>query len=224
MPRALSEKMEVFQDLMLKGPTNQRGALRHALMERSKGLWRHAPEREAELDDHGLDTDVLVFNREAADGVPAGSLFLWGNEEGYSVTNIVPIEVGEIGESGYNAILQDFERTLARPAAEATGYTVAMTSATQSIDDWLAADVAGALRRFSALANKSTGSSHPLDRERWFKFCILAHSTSSQFDTTQLVRWLVQVEGWSYEKAEDLALDYEYARDLLKAYDTHRPV
>lgn len=44
LARTRNGKMEVFQDLTLKGPDNARKALRDALVERAKGLWRHAPD------------------------------------------------------------------------------------------------------------------------------------------------------------------------------------
>lgn len=220
---ARSESIQVFQNLTLRGPGAGREELRRKMIKLATGLWRHAPEREAELSDHGIDTDVMVFNRDATNGIPAGSLFLWGNEDGYSVTNIVPIDAAEIDHAGYNAILQDFADTLIHPLAGSLGFTYELSGATQSIDDWLLPEAAAALRRFSKTANKATGTAHPSDRQRWFDFCILAHSQNSRLDTSQLVRWLVEVEGWVGSRANDLALEYEFARDLLSAYDARPP-
>jgi hypothetical protein len=216
---ARSESIQVFQNLTLRGPRVAREDLRRELIKLATGLWRHAPEPEAELSSHGIDADVMVFNRAATKGIPAGSLFLWGNEDGYSVTNIVPIDAGEIDHAEYNAILQDFADRLIHPLAGSLGYTCELSGATQSIDDWLLPEAAAALRHFSKTSNKATGSSHPSDRRRWFEFCILAHGQNSRLDTSQLVRWLVEIEGWEGIRANDLALEYEFARDLLSAYD-----
>ena len=79
--------------------------------------------------------------------------------------------------------------------------------------------VAEALRRFSVLANKSTGASHPLDRDRWFDFILLAHRENAQLDASVLARWLSESEGWFEDCARDLAGEYERSRSLLTRYE-----
>ena len=58
-----------------------------------------------------------------------------------------------------------------------------------------------------------------MDKERWFEFLIASYRASKRLDAGQLVRWLVEVDGWSSEVAEELAMDYEFALELLKKYD-----
>jgi hypothetical protein len=72
---------------------------------------------------------------------------------------------------------------------------------------------------FSRLANKSTGAAHPMDKKRWYAFLIAAHRASKRLDSDQLARWLVEVEAWSAGRAQDLAIDYEFALGLLEQYD-----
>jgi hypothetical protein len=72
-----------------------------------------------------------------------------------------------------------------------------------------------ALRRFSILANHGTGSAHPLDRERWFAFLLHCHQDRCELDTDMLQRWLME-QGWTFERASDLAIEYEFGRGLLK--------
>ena len=81
---------------------------------------------------------------------------------------------------------------------------------------------ADALRRFSAAANKATGSSHPLDRTRWFAFLLSVHGVTPSLDADRLARWLVEVEGWSDDKAHDLVVEYEFGLALLDEYDRNR--
>ena len=99
------------------------------------------------------------------------------------------------------------------------GFEIEVTSNRQSLDDWLSVEAAAALRRFSVLANKSTGSSHPSDRERWVAFLIKAHQDERSFNSDLLMRWLVEVEGWPEEVADKLASQYEFGLDLLDQYD-----
>jgi len=79
----------------------------------------------------------------------------------------------------------------------------------------MSAETATCLRNFSHLANKGTGSAHPSDRQRWNAFVLSAHETGSNLDASMLARWLMEVEDWPSEVAEQLAVEYEYGRELL---------
>lgn len=215
--------IEVFQDLTIRPVGHSLLALRKALIARSLPPWRYAIEKETEVSEIAApDEDVIVFERAADDKVAAAGLVLWSRGDGYEVTNIVPREVRELGYSGYNSILQDFIERVAKPAAVDVPSEIETTKDHQSIEDWLPHEVLTSLRRFSALANKSTGSSHPTDRKRWLAFIINAHKEHVNFDTDKLVRWLVEIEGWRDESAHDLASEYEFALGLLTEYDHRR--
>lgn len=173
--------------------------------------------------DHAIDgEDAIVLVRDAFDDVDESGMVLWQEGSGYKVSNIVPRNVGELGITKYNAILRDFVARVAEPASRTGGFEIELSSSHQSLDDWLDADPAAALQRFSRLANKSTGAAHPMDRDRWYAFLIATHHASKRLDTDQLVRWLVEVERWSEDKAHELAIDYEFALGLLEQYDHPR--
>lgn len=216
----MTEKsIEVFQNLHLKSRSAP-GSIRDRILARVQAPWNHDREREDDIRQGAIDDeDVIVFVRTAFNDIDESALVLWQEADGYRVSNIVPRHVGELGITKYNAILQDFVERIARPAAKAGGFEIELTSAGQSLDDWLAAEPAAALRRFSHLANKSTGAAHPMDRERWYAFLIATHRSSRRLDADQLARWLVEVERWSNEKADELAIDYEFALGLLEQYD-----
>ena len=86
-------------------------------------------------------------------------------------------------------VLNDWVRNVGA-SVEAT-----MTPDRLDVATLLNAETAKALKAFSALANKNTGATHPLDRDRWFKFIILAHLGSAQLDTETLYRWFSEEEG-----------------------------
>ena len=79
-----------------------------------------------------------------------------------------------------------------------------------------------AFRTFLLAANKSTGLAHPSDRERWFRFLIIAYKESIDLDSETLIRWLMEEERWPEDKAFELALNYEIGHELLNAYDHNR--
>jgi hypothetical protein len=209
----LDERLEVFQDLRLRGTERPRSVLRRALLDGAAPPWRHARETEERL-----GKDAMVFERAEDDEADAALLFLLWRSDGYEVTNIVPLRPRELNYRRHNAVLQDFIRRVAEPASRAAGFSVEASEPRQSIADWLPPETADALRRFSWNARKSVGS-HPMDREPWFAFLIRAHKDGRTMDAVRLGRWLSEVDNWPDNEARALAIEYEFALDLLAEYD-----
>lgn len=208
--------INVFQDLVLSGPDAGRDALATALQHETASPWRYDAEGSANAERNALgDKGILIFERSAADKLPAARLVLWPQDGGYYVPNVTPVQSGELTISEYNAVLADFAEAVAKPMARRFGFTVSMTSANQNLDDWLTPEAAVALRRFSGAANKSTGASHPMDERRWFDFIIAVHRTGKRISSDYLARWLHEVEGWDERSAHNLAAEFERGIALL---------
>ncbi|RDD92965.1 hypothetical protein DTW89_10785 [Acidovorax sp. BoFeN1] len=214
-----SKPLDVFQDLYLRGPASAVAALHQALKDRTAPPWRYATEKEEQLRELGEEGDALAFERAVTPGYEAAGLMLIADGDGLKVANIVPLELSELSHRAYNAILEDFASQIARPAAMDAGCSVVMSSSTLQLENVVPPAVAEALRRFSVLANKSTGASHPMDRDRWFDFILLAHRENAQLDASVLARWLSESEGWLEDCARDLAGEYERSRSLLTRYE-----
>lgn len=218
----MEKKLSVFRDMNLRGPKARRAELRVSLIAQAKAPWFFEPEKSAEMGRYSPDAeDILVFRRAEDRSCRTAGLTLWSTPDGYYVPNIVPIESGSLTHSEYNAILDDFITTIAEPVAGQFGFVVDASTAQQGLDDWLSADVAQMLRRFSHLANKSTGASHPMDRDRWFEFVVGVHRSGADFSADKLTRWLYEVERWDENSAHDLAGEYERYLELLHFYDKH---
>ena len=215
-------KISVFQELFLHNANTSRSKCRETLISAANFPWRHAGEKEHLVHTHSPDEDIIAFERVASDGIDAAGLVLWSRDDGYEVLNIVPLEASELGPVRYNRVLQDFSVKVVEPAASIAGFVVEAGPTAQGLGDWLSEDAAAALRRFSVTANKSTGSSHPSDRRRWFSFLIAVHHDPGRLDTSRLIRWLCEIEGWSPDKAHELAIEYEYGLALLDEYDPVR--
>lgn len=138
------------------------------------------------------------------------------------IANIVPKEIGELSRDQYNVILMEFYNNFLKPLCEKHSIRVEITSDNQSIEDWVSEGTYKKLKRFSGAANKSTGSSHPCDQERWFAFIISVLQNNEKLDPGQLERWLVEEEGWHYDIASDLAIEYEQGLALLTYYESHK--
>jgi hypothetical protein len=117
--------------------------------------------------------------------------------------------------------LNDFRARFVQPAAERLHFNVNVTADHQSLEDWLPTAAVCALRAFSSSANKSTGSSHPFDRDRWFAFLALAYGHTEHFDTSRLMQWLVDIERWPEDEASNLVIEYEFGLGLIEYIKTH---
>lgn len=213
---------EVFQDLVLKGSPARRSALREALLERAGSPWQHAKVEEHKLaTGAGGPLDVIIFQREAGDGLAAARLVLWPRAFGYEVVNIVPHETRELDHHGYNAILQDFVGRLAEPAARQCSFDVEMSvpRVPPQREDGFPPEALTRLQRFSASAGRTAVSSPAPDREAWLQCLIQMHTYGCRPEAPQLARWLVEHGGWSAEQAQDLAAQCEFGLELLQRYE-----
>ena len=213
-----TDSIEVFQDLFLVCAEKRRAELCEALRSGASSPWRHAGERERELARaSSVAPTFLAFDRRSEDGIAASGLTLREQPDGYTVANIVPLENGDLSVSRYNDVLNDFLDRVVNPALTDSDVEVKVTPRRQTITDWTSSSAASALHTFSACANKSTGTGHPADQERWFRFLFAAYDTDSRLDTDLLGRWLVEVEDWPPEMAEHLTDEYRYSMDLLRS-------
>lgn len=71
---------------------------------------------------------------------------------------------------------------------------------------------------FSSAANKSTGSTHPYDRQRWFEFITLIHKSEKNISPEEVQKFLTE-DGWTEDFSFELACEFEYSLDLLEYYE-----
>lgn len=218
----MADEIEMFRDLTLVGPVEQRPALRTALIKAAVSPWKVDLERSAEIKRSAVtNDDVVIFRRDAGGKLPAAGLTLWENAKGYYVPNIVPLEFGSLTYFQYNAVLEDFIERIASPVVLLFSYSIETTEPHQVLEDWVSEEVARKLRHFSDAANKSTGASHPMDERGWFEFIIAVHRSGDRLGADRLARWLHEAEHWDENIAHDLAGDYENSLSLLDYYDKH---
>lgn len=213
--------IEVFQELYLwhsKGPA----AVRDAVLKHLSHHWVHRPERGDDI--YTSDgVNVIALERSPTGDNLGFSLWMFEEKGGrYKVSNIVPLQHGDLGTKGYNNALKDFVRAVVQPAADESHLEYDLSSGLESIENWMDQDTAATLKRFSNLANKSTGRGHPMDGDRWIDFLLSAHRKNSPLNSEQLARWLFEVERWPSEIANELALEYDLSRLLLSKYDEAR--
>jgi hypothetical protein len=210
--------MKVFRDLFIRGEPARLEAVGEDIRRSLDDGWA----RDDDAEDHmrkgaaGSPRKVFCFACPRRRGRPAATVFLLNQgPDTLYVANIVPHEKHELSYEEYNGILEDFFQRLAEPAAARNGVRAEMTEPQADLDRWLPPEAAKKLRVFCTSANKHTGSSHPMDRDRWYDFIVAAHEADTEFSASTLARWLVEAGGWDDELAEKLAIEYEFARGLL---------
>lgn len=206
-----------FQDAEIVGDGCDPEALAHSLDGRLAN-WTRRPELEARLE---IDSTYryLVYERGVTADSPNVNLFLCQSDEGMRVANIVPVEAGSIDADQYNFFLTEFIDNGLEPASGALECEVRVSSSTYDLRQEFGAEAAELLRRFSRTANKSTGSAHPSDRDRWLDFLVAVHAVDEAKGYASLVGDWLQLDGWTDEVAVQLELQFEFAMDLLDRVD-----
>lgn len=215
-------RIEVFQEFAIEFPNSGSTGLRDALLSHVHPPWRRAQDVEAELARSNPTgaAGPIVLERDADGSVRAARLFLFQHVDRYELGNIVPCDNGpSLGAHGYNDLLDDFVAQIALPATRNTAFILQTTKRHQTITDWTSSDAAAALKRFSAAANKATAASHPADAERWRNFLIADYRAGGNWNHSHFERWLVEVEQWPPDEAQELALQRDHALELLDQYD-----
>lgn len=211
--------MKTFRDLFIHLEGHSVEELVSLLTDRCHPPWTRETSKEEDLP--GLSPKMFCFERSADEQLPGAALFITNKEaDVWYVPNIVPTETGELGYDTYNKILLEFKNSVLHPAVENTGIKVNVTEDHVFIKDVAGHDVEAALIQFSNLANKSTGSSHPRDRERWFRFLVLANNKEADLSGELVIRTLVEL-GWSEERAYDLGIEFEFSQELLDFAKSH---
>ena len=156
------------------------------------------------------------------------------------VGNIVPIEKDMLSIDEYNAVLLKFYSDIIKPYKERN---IELDISQPSEDIFNPLDVISEialskLKAFCFGANKSTGSSHPNDQERWLDFICQTVDDERMFNYDTLAKflhdetyWGKKPEGffgvmgefaWDEETAFELAAEYENACEVLKYYKKTR--
>jgi hypothetical protein len=174
--------------------------------------WSHAADIE---ESPVLARRYRVFRRDEVGDVPAALLHLLDDGHRIYVANIVPTEVGELSIGQYNEILVEFAERFGDEAARQCGLEALLGSDVVDVGAELDEATFKRLIAFSRAANRATGSSHPMDRERWHDFMILLHRSGRELEPSVLQEFLM-LDGWSESVAWDLVLQYEFGMGLLR--------
>lgn len=167
----------------------------------------------------------IVFECDPIDSRPAARVSLQVHEDNsLEISGIYPLEgsPNPLGIDGYNTVLSDFYSRLVQPLEVKKILTATLFSGEFAMDIELGESLYRKLKGFSEAANKSTGSSHWCDRNRWFDFICSLHKSGTALNASVLMRWLHESEDWPEKQARDLAIEFEFATELLLHYDSRQ--
>ena len=134
------------------------------------------------------------------------------------IQNVMAYENNQASCYRCNRILEGFFEKIVQPSILGLEVAAELTVEEVLLSDVVGAEAAALLNKFSLLANKSTGSSHPCDRKSWFDFILAAHSKGSPLNTDLLIHTLEE-EGWSPQAARCLGTEFEFGITLLDYSD-----
>lgn len=205
--------MKTFQNLYIDLNGYDIESFIEQLTKNCDANWKRAFEREENA--KYFREKAFSFEYAGGNGLPNAGLTLFEDENGiWYVPNIIPIEIKELSIDEYNKLLVNFKTTLVEPAIQNTPITIVLTKNEVFLDDFIDKEAIEALKRFSSLANKSTGNSHPNDKKRWFEFLVAAQKSEKKPSFDMLKTTLIE-QGWSEEFAYDLAFEFEHGQELL---------
>jgi hypothetical protein len=210
-----SSGVETYRDLEISGTPSELEQFVNNIETLLSDGWTHDVAAE-----QNEDNDYQVFQCAPTRQRLAAKLWLTRRDGTLYVANVTPIGSTKLTADQYNALVFEFYQEFVQPAAKSlSSIRVNLGKAEENLNDWMSEATAELLRTFTASANPSTGSSHPMDQERWNAFVIAAHRESASFNTMQLRQWLYDVNGWHDRVVSNLTIEYEQGRELLAQYD-----
>lgn len=228
--------MKIFRELYFRGDSAQLQNFTSDIRKYVTSEWKYGYK-----DDHIFSWIYFDYLGDEVDHaricISTGDDILKGE---LKVTNIVPLEKDQLSVEEYNAVLQKFYEDLIIPYA-ASNHEIYITEPSSDEFDPRIVISSTALAKLEAFcngANKSTGSSHPCDQERWFDFICQTVDDGMMFDYSTLVNFLqdesywgkkepgfmgaMGLFAWDEDHAIQLASEYEHACTLLKYYKEKR--
>ena len=217
--------MKVFKELTINVTGEKLDEFLSQVESRLANGWERDHEAEERFQNSGFAGDLkhCYFSCDKRDDRESAMLALVQKENGaLQVTNIIPTDLHRLDIVEYNHIIDDFYSLCIQPVSFALGISCTLTGDEVTLEDWISTETGKLLRLFSHAANKSSGSAHPMDQERWNDFLLGIYQSGDKLEVHQLERWLVEEGGWHPDVAGELAEEYEFAMGLLRQQESRQ--
>lgn len=230
--------MKIYRELYFKGAPKQLSKFAKEIEKYALGDWSFKKEK-------GHLKDYLFFDYEGEIVDKSRVCIHLGDdiEKGeIKVVNIVPTSKDELTVDEYNSVLLQFYNDVIEPYKEQN----TEINISQPSDDLfnptsvISEEALEKLELFCNAANKSTGSSNPYDKERWFDFICQTVDDGKIFDYSTLSDFLSDESywgkkpddfiggmgryAWDEEKALELASEYESLCEIVEYYKNKKGI
>lgn len=227
--------MYIYKELILKGTKKDFDDFKHIIPLFASGDWSFEAN-----DNHPIMHDYITFSYKG-NIVPQAAVSIhyepdtW-DKDSIKVINIVPLKKGQLSVKEYNEVLDLFYKDIICPYVLKYPHMIIVGPTSDVFDplNYITKMALQKLERFCNAANKSTGSHHPLDEERWFDFICQTVEDEQIMDYDTLANFLMDEEywgkppksglggmgrcAWDREHAQELALEYEQYVNILQYY------
>lgn len=165
----------------------------------------------------GAGVTYYCFTCENRPGVEHATMFFVEREDqAIYVANIIPREKSQLSHAEYNSILDDFTQSVLDQLPDRDEHLVMGFSDKIDVKVLLGPEGHRLLERFAKTSNRSTGSAHPSDREKWFDFIYFIHHNDIDFGPSVFKRYMLEEAKWPEDQAWQLTIEYEFALGLLR--------
>jgi len=216
--------MKIFRELYIHLGDSSPDTFFKVIEENLSENWRR---EKIDVDEAFLDEtpSASCYQHSQHGNLPGAYLYIAEKETSMlHVSNIIPLETGQLTYDAYNAILTDFFENVLKPTEERLNVSIKITEPEIRLDDILSSECSKLFKAFSRCANKSAGSSYLPDQEKWFSFIRCVNKNSEKIDPDIVEKLLID-DGWPEDRAIDLSSEFEFGVSLLnfhhKAEECH---
>lgn len=211
--------MKIYRELYFRGTPSQLSKFAEEISNYVTGDW-HFVTKDADgeykkylfFDYMGKKVDNARVSIYLGDRINSGEV---------NVGNIIPLIKNQLSIEEYNAVLMLFYNEIVVPYKKQNNY-LSIPQPTDDIFDPLTIMSETSLKKLKAFcggANKSTGSSHPCDKERWLNFILQTVEEDRILDSDTLCRFLQDEESWGKKPNDYMGVMGDYAWDEESAYE-----
>ena len=209
--------MKIYRELYFKGNSEQLLKFTYDIEKYVVGDWKLRArktgwENYLFFDYCGKDVDNASVSIYLGDNIEKGEI---------RVGNIVPMKKNELSVDEYNKVLLKFYYVIVNLYKD-SNLELDISQLTDDIFNPATIISKEALRKlelFCNSANKSTGSTHPYDQERWFDFICQTVDDNKVFDYDTLANFLKDKDYWGTKPDGYIGVVGKYAWDENKAYE-----
>ncbi len=215
--------MHIYKELSFVGNKESLDSFKMEAPSFARGEWKYAH--------NDRMTDYIAFDYLGNKVDQAEVSIYYGKDSlrEVKVGNIVPLKKNQLSIEEYNAVLDLFYEEIIVPNKSKLKNITIVGPESDVFDPlkYISKEALNKLELFCNAANKSTGSSHPCDEERWFDFICQTVDDNKMFDYDTLYRFLIDEDYWG--RKEDgfigamgsFAWDEEHAAELATEYDNY---